>query len=257
MIDNGDVSAPTDKNEQPIIQLRGIRREFLQGQEVRYALCETDLRIMPGEFVAIVGPSGSGKSTLMYLLGCLDSPTAGAFHLAGQEVAGLADNELSRARGRGIGYVFQQFFLLGELTVVENIALGLAYAGSTGQPDNKRAEELAKQMGLAHRLQHRPVGIIWGQMQRVAIARALATRPHLILADEPTGALDSKTGNEIMQIFRDLHQRGRTVVLITHDRSVAEQATALSPSSMVLFNRMSSSDHRPSSHRRRHSVWRQ
>ena len=209
---------------QPMIDLRGVRREFTQGQETVHALCATDLQVMPGEFVAIVGPSGSGKSTLMYLLGCLDSPTAGDFYLAGQEVGRLADAALSRARGRGIGYVFQQFFLLGELTVVENIALGLAYAGVDRATRQQRATELAEQMGLGHRLQHRRVQLSGGQIQRVAIARALATRPHLVLADEPTGALDTKTGQKSRK-FSVNCIRGRTIVLITHDRSVAIKQT--------------------------------
>lgn len=207
-----------------LIDLRNLRREFRQGTEVVHALKPTTLQIHEGEFVAIVGPSGSGKSTLMYVLGCLDSPTAGDFFLAGQEVGRLADADLSRVRGAEIGYVFQQFFLLSELTVVENIALGLTYAGVDRATRQARATELAEQLGLGHRLNHRPVELSGGQMQRVAIARALAARPHMLLADEPTGALDSKTGEEIMQVFRDLHQRGRTIVLITHDRKVAEQA---------------------------------
>ena len=224
MTDSPLVSSPVENESHVLLRMHGLERRFTRGDQAVLALAATDCTIHHGEFVAIVGPSGSGKSTLMYVLGCLDSPTAGSYDLAGHDVGALGDAALSRVRNSSIGYVFQQFFLLSELTVIENIALGLAYAGVDRQTRHARAQALAEQLGLGHRLTHKPLELSGGQMQRVAIARALAGEPHLILADEPTGALDSKTGDDIMAVFRGLHARGRTVILITHDQEIAAQA---------------------------------
>ena len=191
--------------------------------EVR-ALREVDLTIDEGEFVAIMGPSGSGKSTLMYLLGCLDTPTAGSYRLGGVELSKLDDARLSRVRNRQIGFIFQQFFLLPDLNITENVALGLTYAGQARASRQAIARDLADRVGLTDWLSHRPRELSGGQMQRVAIARALASGPDILLADEPTGNLDSRTSREIMQLFHDLNAEGRTVILVTHDPNVSGQA---------------------------------
>ncbi len=208
----------------PLIDLTDVHRTYLVGGTEVHALAGVSLRIMPGEFVAIVGPSGSGKSTLMYLLGLLDRPTTGSYRLEGREIARADDTTLSRLRNRTIGYVFQAYHLLPHLTVTENISLGLVYAGADEATRAARAHELAQRLGLGHRLDHTALELSGGQMQRVAISRGLAGKPHLLLADEPTGNLDSKTGTEIMALFRDLHRQGHTIVLVTHDPGVAAQA---------------------------------
>jgi len=209
----------------PVIELRGIERTYvLGGGNVVQALRGIDLTITSGEFVAIVGPSGSGKSTLMYLLGCLDRPTAGSFRLCGEEIATLDDVALSRIRNRRIGYVFQSYNLLAEVDIVDNSALGLLYAGLSRQQRRAQATAIINQVGLGHRLDHTPRELSGGQMQRVAIARALATDPEILLADEPTGNLDQHTGAEIMLMLRRLHAQGRTIVLVTHDDTIAQQA---------------------------------
>jgi len=209
----------------PVIELRGIERTYvLGGGNVVQALRSINLTITSGEFVAIVGPSGSGKSTLMYLLGCLDRPTAGSFRLCGEEIATLDDVALSRIRNRRIGYVFQSYNLLAEVDIVDNSALGLLYAGLSRQQRRAQATAIIDQVGLGHRLDHTPRELSGGQMQRVAIARALATDPEILLADEPTGNLDQHTGAEIMLMLRRLHAQGRTIVLVTHDDTIAQQA---------------------------------
>ncbi|MBA3686999.1 MAG: ABC transporter permease [Planctomycetes bacterium] len=209
----------------PVIQLSGVARTYdMGGGNVVQALRGIDLTIRAGEFVAIVGPSGSGKTTLMYLLGCLDQPDGGSYRLCGEEIAHLDDLALSRIRNRRIGYVFQQYNLLAEIDVVDNIALGLVYAGEPPAQRRETGVRLATRLGLEHRLDHTPRELSGGQMQRVAIARGLACGPQIILADEPTGNLDSKTGAEIMSVLRDLHAQGSTVVLVTHDPTIASQA---------------------------------
>ena len=208
----------------PLIDLADVHRTYVVGDTEVHALAGVSLRIMPGEFVAIVGPSGSGKSTLMYLLGLLDRPTMGSYRLEGREIARADDTTLSRLRNRTIGYVFQSYHLLPHLTVTENISLGLVYAGADEAARAARADVLARRLGLGHRLDHTALELSGGQMQRVAIARGLAGTPHLLLADEPTGNLDSKTGAEIMALLRDLHRQGHTIVLVTHDPGVAAQA---------------------------------
>jgi len=209
---------------EPLIQLRGIKRSFQMGETEFHALRGIDLDIHEGEFVAVIGPSGSGKSTLMYLLGCLDSPTAGSCRLGGRLVSGLSDGALSEIRNREIGFVFQQYNLLSELDVVHNIALGMVYSGAPLASRRRVAEQFAGRVGLGEHLAHNANELSGGQMQRVAIGRALAGRPRLILADEPTGNLDSTTGGEIMQILRQLHRDGHTIVMVTHDRNIARNA---------------------------------
>ena len=211
-------------SDEPLISIRSLRRTYRMGDNLVHALDGVDLDIRRGEFVAIIGPSGSGKSTLMYQLGCLDTPSAGSYRLAGHEVAALGDAALSRLRNQTIGFVFQAYHLLAELDVVQNVALPLTYRGVAADERRPLASRLAGALGLAERLGHRATELSGGQMQRVAIARALAARPELILADEPTGNLDSVTGRDIMAVIRRLHADGNTVVLVTHDPDVARQA---------------------------------
>ncbi len=219
-----NVSPTVEGAAKPLISLQQITRVYHVGDSEVRALDGVDLEIFAGEFVAIIGPSGSGKSTLMYILGCLDQPTTGSYVLEGREIARATDVELSRVRNRSIGYVFQSYNLLPTLTVTDNIALGLVYAGVPAAQRHRTAQDFASKFGLAQRLDHRPLELSGGQMQRVAIARGLACRPHLVLADEPTGNLDSKTGAEILNTLKALHAEGHTIVLVTHDPTVAAQA---------------------------------
>jgi len=183
-----------------------------------------DLDIKQGEYVALMGPSGSGKSTLMNLLGCLDTPTAGSYTLAGRDVSRMDDNDLAAVRNKEIGFVFQTFNLIPRQTAVQNVALPLAYAGKTKEERDTRAEEVLMQVGLADRMDHRPNQLSGGQRQRVAIARALVNTPSMILADEPTGNLDSTTSVEIMRLFDDIHKAGNTLVVVTHEEEIAQHA---------------------------------
>lgn len=208
-----------------LFRVENICKVYKMGDSEVHALWNVSFRIEPGEFVAIMGPSGSGKSTLMQIIGCLDKPTSGSFYLRGREVSSLSDDELATVRNRDIGFVFQTFNLLPGLTLVENVELPLVYAGvRSARERRKRAVEALELVGLADRLNHRPNEISGGQRQRVAIARALVTRPAIILGDEPTGNLDSKTGTDIMNFFCELNRQGNTIVLVTHDRGVAEYA---------------------------------
>ena len=211
----------------PVIRLSGIRKSYpMAGAELE-VLKGLELTIEPGEYVAIVGSSGSGKSTLLNLLGCLDVPSAGTYELAGKDVGRLSNQELARIRNREIGFVFQSFNLLPRATALRNVELPMIYAGVGTRERRKRARELLDFVGLGERMRHRPNQLSGGQRQRVAIARALVNDPSLILADEPTGNIDSKTGERIMGLFDDLHARGQTIVLVTHEADIAERALRL------------------------------
>jgi putative ABC transport system ATP-binding protein len=207
-----------------VIELAGVSKTYATGSlEVR-ALRDVDLSIDQGEFVAIIGPSGSGKSTLMHILGCLDTPTEGTFHLADEDVAELDENRLAEVRNRHIGFVFQQFNLLPYLSAWRNVELPLVYTGTDRAERRERALAALAQVGLGDRADHKPGELSGGQQQRVAIARALVTEPAMILADEPTGNLDSVSTADVLGLFDDLHAQGRTIVLITHEHDVAERA---------------------------------
>ena len=211
-------------NPQPILKLRGITRDFKLGSQTVHVLKGIDLDIFKNSYVALMGPSGSGKSTLMNLLGCLDTPTAGSYELNGNDVSVMGDNELAEIRNHEIGFVFQTFNLLPRSTALENVALPLVYAGLGKEEREARAAEVLTQVGLADRMDHRPNQLSGGQRQRVAVARALVNNPALILADEPTGNLDSKTSIEIMKLFDDIQAAGNTVVLVPHEEDIAQHA---------------------------------
>lgn len=209
---------------QSVIHLEGIKKDYYISKEPVSVLKGINLEIEPNEYVALMGPSGSGKSTLMNILGCLDTPTSGKYFLSGQDVSHMEDNELAAVRNKEIGFVFQQFNLLPRLNAVENVAVPLIYAGVSRKERLERAEDLLEQVGLADRAKHKPNELSGGQCQRVAIARALVNNPSLILADEPTGNLDTKTSAEIMTIFEEIQAKGNTVVLVTHEEDIAEHA---------------------------------
>ncbi|MCW2631392.1 MAG: Phosphonate-transporting ATPase [Pseudonocardia sp.] len=209
----------------PLIELAGVGKTYLSGSLQVQALIGVDIRIGEGEFVAIMGPSGSGKSTLMHLLGCLDVPTIGTYRLAGEDVGAMSEEQLARVRNRRIGFVFQQFNLLASLSAWRNVELPLCYA-DVGRLDRRsRAVATLDRVGLADRIDHRPGELSGGQQQRVAIARALVTDPALILADEPTGNLDSASTTDVLGLLGELHAAGRTIVLITHEPDVAARAS--------------------------------
>jgi putative ABC transport system ATP-binding protein len=207
-----------------VIQLMDLRREYVMGGEVIRALQSVSLGIRRNEYVAIMGPSGSGKSTLMNLLGCLDTPTGGEYWLNGQEVSRLSDDALARVRNREIGFVFQTFNLLPRATALQNVELPMVYAGASARERRERAAEALRRVGLGDRMDHRPNELSGGQRQRVAIARALVNRPSILLADEPTGNLDSATSAEIMRVFGHLQAQGQTVILVTHEADIAAHA---------------------------------
>ena len=209
---------------QGIIQLQSIRKNYYLGKQVIEVLKGISLTIQKGEYVALMGPSGSGKSTLMNILGCLDTPTAGNYILNGQDVSKMVDNQLAEVRNKEIGFVFQQFNLLPRLTAAENVALPLVYAGISKKQRMERAMAVLEKVNLADRSHHKPNEMSGGQNQRVAIARALVNDPSIILADEPTGNLDTKTSHEIMDIFGKIHGAGNTVVLVTHEEDIANHA---------------------------------
>jgi len=208
-------------NEQPLIRLRGIEKTYHVGMQAVHAVCGVDLDVARGEYLAIMGSSGSGKSTLMNLLGCLDTPTAGTYELAGRDVSGLSEDELAAVRNKQVGFVFQTFNLLPRSTAQQNVELPLVYAGVGAAERRQRAAEALAQVGLADRTHHRPNELSGGQRQRVAIARALVGEPSLILADEPTGNLDSRTSEEIMALLGELDRGGRTLILVTHETDIA------------------------------------
>jgi putative ABC transport system ATP-binding protein len=204
-----------------LVQLEAVSKIYRVGDQEIRALDTVDLQIESGEFVAIIGPSGSGKSTLMHLLGCLDAPTSGRMQICGNDLSTASQNQLAQVRNREIGFVFQSFNLLPKLDVIQNIELPLVYAGLRAAERRRRAEQVARDVGLGERMANRPVQLSGGQCQRVAIGRALVNNPRIIFADEPTGNLDSATGQMILQMFRDLNASGKTIVLVTHDPDIA------------------------------------
>ena len=216
---------PDQRLRTPIIELHGVTRVYDLGRVQVRALAGVDIRVDQGEFVAIVGPSGSGKSTLMNLIGCLDRPTTGTYRLAGTDVGGLDDDGLAELRSKRIGFVFQSYNLLPRTSALDNVAAPLMYQGVPTGQRRKAAVEALRRLGLGERLDHEPNELSGGQQQRVAVARAIVTNPALILADEPTGNLDSRSGAEVMALLHQLHQTGRTIVLITHEPEVAVQAS--------------------------------
>jgi putative ABC transport system ATP-binding protein len=209
---------------QPLIQARDLRKTYHVGDQVVHALDGLDLDIQANEYVALMGPSGSGKSTLMNMLGCLDSPSSGSYILNGQDVSRLEDDALADIRNREIGFVFQTFNLLPRYTALENVALPMVYAGIAKAERQERAREVLQQVGLGDRMDHRPNELSGGQRQRVAVGRALVMRPSIILADEPTGNLDSATSEEVMELFGDIQKAGNTVILVTHEEDIAAYA---------------------------------
>jgi putative ABC transport system ATP-binding protein len=210
-----------------IIHMESIRKVYDTGKVKVEALKGIDLVVAAGEFVAIVGPSGSGKSTLMNLIGCLDTPSDGRYRLAGEDVSRLGKDGLADVRNRRVGFVFQGFNLLPAISAFENVEMPLVFGGVAPRERRKRVEELMGRVGLSDRMEHKPTELSGGQMQRVAIARALAMQPDVVLADEPTGNLDTASGGDIMQLFTDLWQQGRTMVVITHDMTLAKRASRI------------------------------
>lgn len=204
-----------------MIRVTDLSKTYRPDKNPVYALQEINIHVLPGEYVAVMGPSGSGKSTFMNLLGCLDTPTAGSYWLDGQEVSTLNKDELALIRNQKIGFVFQNFNLLPRMTALRNVEIPMLYAGVSAQERQERAREALEKVGMSQRADHRPNEMSGGQNQRVAIARALVNRPPVLLADEPTGNLDSKTSEEIMAIFDQLHQDGATIVVVTHERDIA------------------------------------
>lgn len=210
-----------DKKDAVAIRLRDIKKIYKMGGQELAALNGINLDIKRGEFAALMGPSGSGKSTLMNILGCLDRPTVGSYELEGKEVAHLSDDELAVMRNKHIGFVFQNFNLLSRISSLENVALPLVYAGVGASERHKRAQQVLEAVGLGDRAEHLPNELSGGQRQRVAIARALVNNPEIIMADEPTGNLDTKSTKEIMEIFQEMHGRGKTIILVTHEPEIA------------------------------------
>jgi putative ABC transport system ATP-binding protein len=215
---------PADVPRDAIIVVRNMKREYVMGSETVRALRGVDFTIRRNEFVAIMGPSGSGKSTLMNLIGCLDSPSEGEYWLNGHRVSELGDDELARIWNREIGFVFQTFNLLPRASALQNVELPMIYAGISAKERRKAAEDALARVGLAERMSHRPNELSGGQRQRVAIARALVNNPSIILADEPTGNLDSKTSEEILTLFEQLYSDGQTIILVTHEHDIAAHA---------------------------------
>ena len=229
---------PSAMNQQSIISIRDLTKEYVMGTQKVHALRGVDFDIRKNEYVAIMGPSGSGKSTLMNIIGCLDTPTAGSYHLNGQDVSHLTDDDLAAVRNREIGFVFQTFNLLPRSDCLANVELPLIYAGIRSSERKKRALEVLDRVGLSDRVDHKPNELSGGQRQRVAIARALVNNPSILLADEPTGNLDSKTGEEIMRLFEDLYDAGHTIIVVTHEQDVARHSRRI----INLFDGMIESD---------------
>ena len=214
-------------SEATFFQMTGITKSYWMGDEWSPVLRGIDLTIQEGEFLSVLGPSGSGKSTLMNIIGCLDTPTSGEYILHGRRVDDLEPDELARIRNREIGFIFQSFQLLPRQDALSNVELPLVYAGMPRQQRRERAAEMLRRVGLENKMDHLPNQLSGGLQQRVAIARALATNPTILLADEPTGALDQKTGHQVMDLFHELHDEGRTIIMITHDRHIAQNASRL------------------------------
>lgn len=206
---------------QNILDMRDIVKRYAMGEEELEVLHGINLMVNQGEFVSVVGPSGSGKSTLMNIIGCLDTPTSGEYLLSGHSIEGLDEAHLAHIRNKEIGFIFQQFQLLPRLTALENVMMPLIYAGTTKSNRVERATRMLEDVGLGDKIYNRPNQLSGGQQQRVAIARALVTEPTILLADEPTGALDQKTGQQIMEMFKHINQQGRTIIMITHDQNIA------------------------------------
>ena len=218
------MNAPASNRPEPLIKSLRLGKDYVMGDNVIHALREVDVSINRGEFVAIMGPSGSGKSTFMNLVGALDTPTAGSLRIAGQDIARMSSDELARLRNETLGFVFQQFMLLAKTTATDNVKLPLMYTRMDSAEKDRRARAALERVGLSERMDHKPSQLSGGQQQRVAIARALVNRPQMILADEPTGALDTATAAEIMALLEDLNHEGVTVVLVTHEEEIAEHA---------------------------------
>ncbi len=206
-----------------LIEVSDLQKYFAIGNQTIKAIKKISFSINKGEFISIMGPSGSGKTTLMNIIGCLDSPTSGSYSLDNNEVASLTDDELAEIRNKKIGFVFQSFQLLARNTALENVLLPLSYAGFDKKTATKKAKLALSKVGLEDRMKHKPSELSGGQQQRVAIARALVNEPSIIFADEPTGNLDSKTGDDIMELFKELHKKGQTIIIITHEKSIADQ----------------------------------
>lgn len=207
-----------------ILSMRQIVKQYPMGEEIQTVLKGIDMDVKQGEFVAVLGPSGSGKSTLMNIIGCLDTPTSGTYVLSGRDVGGLNEDELAQVRSKEIGFIFQSFQLLPRQTAVENVELPLIYSGVHERERRERAKQMLERVGLADKMDHYPNQLSGGQQQRVAIARALANHPAILLADEPTGALDQQTGRQVMSLFHDLNEEGNTIIMITHDIGIARHA---------------------------------
>jgi putative ABC transport system ATP-binding protein len=218
-------SAPVRPRDGSIIRMEEIRKVYDSGKVHVEALKGIDLVVTKGEFLAVVGPSGSGKSTLMNLIGCLDTPTDGQYFLAGEAVAGLSRDQLADVRNRRVGFVFQSFNLLPQISALENVEMPLLFGGIPPKKRKERAAEMLSKVGLADRMDHKPTELSGGQMQRVAIARAMAMSPDILLADEPTGNLDSTSGGDIMSVFSDLWKQGSTLIVITHDKTLSRRAS--------------------------------
>mgnify|MGYP004541405197 FL=1 len=210
--------------ENVILSMRQIVKQYPMGDETQTVLRGIDLDVRKGEFVAVLGPSGSGKSTLMNIIGCLDTPTSGTYALDGRDVGGLNEDELAQVRSREVGFIIQSFQLLPRQTALENVELPLIYSGVPARERKLRAQQMLERVGLSDKLDHYPSQLSGGQQQRVAIARALANRPAILLADEPTGALDQQTGRQVMALFHDLNEEGNTIIMITHDIGIARHA---------------------------------
>ncbi len=210
-----------------ILSMTNIVKTYQMGEEEHVVLKNINLKVNNGDFVAVLGPSGSGKSTLMNIIGCLDIPTSGEYILSGQKISALGEIELARIRSRKIGFIFQSFQLLPRLNAIENVELPLIYAKIPQSKRRERAKQMLIRVGLENKMYHRPNQLSGGQQQRVAIARALSTEPMILLADEPTGALDQKTGHQVLELFNELNKEGKTIIMITHDDNIAKNATRI------------------------------